>query len=154
MPRSSRNATLTGDKELARALRKLGGKVERKYTRQAVNVAATPILKDARRKVPEQTGTLKLSLGKRVRTYKRSGTVMALVGPKTNVEAEFKGRVRKPKFYAHLVENGHIASDGSFVPAQPFLRPAFDENVDKSRQIVAKKLAAGVLKEWRKEAPK
>jgi HK97 gp10 family phage protein len=142
--------TLLGAKELERTFRTLGERVQRKVTRQAVNAAATPVVKAAKAKAPQESGTLKKSLGKKVRTYKQTGTVTAIVGPRTDVEGEHDGKVRKPKFYAHLVEGGHIDESGNHVPAKPFLRPAFDETQGQALGVMADKLAAGVVKEAKK----
>lgn len=144
--------TLLGAKELERTFRTLGERVQRKVTRQAVNAAATPVVRAAKAKAPEESGTLKRSLGKKVRTYKQTGTVAAIIGPRTDVEGEHNGQVRKPKFYAHLVEGGHIDESGNHVPAEPFLRPAFDETQGQALGVMQDKLAAGVVKEAKKAA--
>lgn len=145
MPKAS--AKLEGGKELQRALKTLGVRVQRKVLRQAVNAASTPVVKAARRKAPKQSGLLRKSLGKKLKTYTKNGTVMALVGPRKDVEGEHEGEKRRPARYAHLVENGHVAADGTHVPAQPFLRPAFDETQPQALDTMRRKLAAGVVTE-------
>ena len=148
----AKSMELIGDKQLEKLFRTLGDRVQRKVTRQAVNAAATPGVKAAKAKVPSESGTLKKSLGKKVKTYKNTGTVAAIIGPRTDVEGEFNGEVRKPKFYAHLVENGHVDENGNHVPAQSFLRPAMDETQDQALDVMKDKLAAGVVKEAMKGA--
>src|SRR5690349_2406160 len=108
-------ATLQGAKELERALNTLGERIQRKVTRQAVNAALNPVLKAARAEAPEESGLLKESLAKKVKTYVDTQTVVGLVGPDTKTMGEFNGEKRWPAKYAHLVERGHIAPDGSFV---------------------------------------
>ena len=120
--------TLLGDKELEKVFRTLGDRVQRRVTRQAVNAAATPVLRSARAKAPNRSGLTKKSLGKKVKTYPQSGHVVALVGPKTNVVGEVDGKKHWPAKIAHLVEGGHINSDGSTTAPHPFMRPAFDES--------------------------
>lgn len=119
-------AQFLGGKELERMFRTIGDRVQRKVGRQAVSAGATPISKAAQEGAAEETGALKLALkgGKKVKAYKNSGVAVAIVGPRTNVQTEYKGKVRKPFKYAHLVEGGHIDEHGNHIPAQPFLRPA------------------------------
>src|SRR5438105_3704771 len=101
-------ATLLGAKELEKALKSLGERTQRKVVRAAVNVAMTPVLKAARANAPEESGLLKESLAKKVKTYVESMTVVGIVGPDTQTQGEFNGEKRKPANYAHLVEQGHI----------------------------------------------
>ena len=145
-------ATLLGGKELERMFKTLGGRVQRKVAKQAVNAAATPIAKAAQEKAPEETGALKLALqgGKKVKGYSGSGVTVAVIGPRTNVQTESEGEIRKPFKYAHLAEGGHIAEDGTHVPGQPFMRPAFDENEAKALGVMKDKFAVGVVKEAKK----
>lgn len=146
MGKSSRIG-LTGDKQLEKALRSLGPKIAKKVLRQAISAAATPVVKSAKANVTERTGLLKKSLGKKVKVNKRRGTASARVGARSNVQGEVDGKAHIPAKIAHLVELGHIAADGSHVPAQPFLRPAADENEHKAVQVMSDKLAAGIKKE-------
>ena len=146
MGKSSRIG-LTGDKELEKALRSLGPKIAKKVLRQAVSAAATPVVKSAKANVTERSGLLKKSLGKKVRVNKNRGTASARVGARSNVQGEFEGKPHVPWRVAHLVELGHIAADGSHVPAKPFLRPAADENEHKAVEVMTDKLAAGIVKE-------
>src|SRR5258706_7286780 len=145
-------AQFLGGKELERMFRTIGDRVQRKVGRQAVSAGATPISKAAQEKAAEETGALKLALkgGKKVKAYKNGGVAVAIVGPRTNVQTEYKGKVRKPLKYAHLVEGGHIDEHGNHIPGKPFLRPAFDENEGKSLDIVKEKFAVGVVREAKK----
>jgi len=145
-------AQFLGGKELERMFKTLGDRVQRKVARQAVSAAATPIVNADQENAPEESGALKLALkgGKKIKTYKDSGTVVAIIGARADVQTEVDGKLRKPSKYSHLAENGHIAADGTFVPGQPFLRPAFDENQDKSLGIMKDKFAVGVVREAKK----
>lgn len=144
--------TLLGSRELERVFKTLGDRVQRKVTRQAVNVAATPVVRAARSKAPQQSGLLKKSLGKKIKTYKRAGTVVGLVGPRTDVQGEYQGEKRVPWRYAHLVEDGHVDAKGNPIPAQPFLRPAFDETQGQALDTMSTKLGEGVTREAMKAA--
>ncbi|MEM6560039.1 MAG: HK97-gp10 family putative phage morphogenesis protein [Planctomycetota bacterium] len=141
---------LQGDRALQKALRKLGDKAARKVSRSAVSAAATPVAKAARRNAPKESGLLRKSIGRRVRTYTERGTVIALVGPRRNFSGEHEGERRVPANYAHLVENGHLAPDGSFVPPKPFLRPALDASKGEAMNKLRQKTAEGIEREAKK----
>src|SRR4051812_36090833 len=97
-PMPKGGAQLLGEKELERMFRTLGGRVQRKVARQAVNAGATPIAKAAAEIAPEESGALKLALrgGKKVKAYANSGVTVAVIGPRTNVSTEVNGKLRKP----------------------------------------------------------
>ena len=143
---------LEGGKELARALQSLGPRVARKVTRQAVNASLTPVLKTARANAPEESGLLKESLDKKTKTYAENMVIVGLVGPDTTTQGTFKGELRKPSKYAHLVEEGHIDANGNFVPPHPFIRPAFDENESKMLDTMSQRLGKGIEREAAKQA--
>jgi len=140
-------ARLEGGKELERALKTLGERTQRKVTRQAVNAALTPVLKSARAHAPEESGLLKESLDKKVRTYTDTMTIVGLVGPDTTTKGEFNGEIRVPYKYAHLAENGHIDEAGNFIPGHPFMRPAWDENQGKMLDVMKTKMGKGIERE-------
>lgn len=146
---NSSGMKLIGDKELERTFKQLGDRVQRRVTRGAVNAATTPIVKAAKQKASasKESGLLKKSLGKKVRTYVEKKTVVGIVGPRKDIVGEYKGKKRWPAKYGHLVERGHIAADGSHVPPRPFLRPAYDETQGEAVAVMSDKMAAGVIKE-------
>jgi HK97 gp10 family phage protein len=142
------DTVLIGEKQLRKILATLPGKVRRKVLRQALNAAGTPILKEARARANEskESGTLKKSLKKKVKVFP-SGTGVVMIGPDKETSGEFNGKKRIPRYYAHLVENGHIDASGKFVPGKPFLRPAFDSKSGESLNVLKQKLADGVVRE-------
>lgn len=143
---------LFGDKALAKTFKTLGERVQRRVLRQAVNAASTPVVKAARSKARKQSGLLKKSLGKKVKTYPEKMTVVGIIGPRRDVQGEYKGVKRVPANYAHLIEGGKINSDGSYTPPEPFLRPAYDETEGQALNVMRDKLASGVVKEAAKGA--
>jgi len=102
--------------DLIKRYQRLDEAVRGKAARVAVNAGATPILRQARVETPVDSGNLKRSLAKRTRIYRKDQTAVAVVG------ARIKGKYLG--YHAHLVHDGHVASDGSFVPGNPFLRRA------------------------------
>ena len=101
-----------------------------KILRKAVNAASRPMLAEAKTTVPVGDGWLKRSLGLRIQTYRNTGAVVAVVGPRTGFQrnkrtgqktltaygSKLRARtVSRPTYYAHLVEFGtqpHSVSRG------------------------------------------
>ncbi len=143
------SAELTGFKELEKTLRTLGERTQRRVLRSAVSAASTPIVRAAKANANDskESGTLKKSLGRKLKTYTDTQTVVAVIGPRTNVTGTWKGKKRWPAKYAHLVEGGHIDEHGNYVQPKPFLRPAFDSTQGQAVEVMKSKLAEGVTRE-------
>lgn len=113
-----------------------------KVAKSAVNKAATPILKKAKELVPVATGRLKKSLGKRFRKpASKFGKTIYKVGAMISK--------KHPAYHAHLVEYGT-----SKMPAQPFMRPAFDMMKETALSTMIEALAQGIARESGKLASK
>lgn len=106
-------AVLRG-KELADKLRAFGAKAETELEK-AVLKGALKVEGDAKRDCPHDTGYLRASITHQF--YKNAAEPFALVG--TNVE------------YAPYVENGT-----SKQAPQPYLRPAFEKNIDDIQEEI------------------
>lgn len=89
----------------------------------AAKAAADLVLADARRRVPIDTGALRDSL--EIKTEKRRKNT------KITYQIRSKGVSQGGVRYAFAVENGVKGQK-----AQPFLRPAIDENRTKIRQVI------------------
>src|SRR5262249_50692934 len=131
---------IAGLKELQKKLGALPDRVQRKVMRPAVSAAATPIAKTAKQKAKKRSGLLKKSIGKKVVTNKRAGSVSAVTGPRKNVTAEIDGKTVRASRYAHLVEKGFIDEHGEHHAPQPFMNPALDEAGGQALGIMATKL--------------
>lgn len=138
---------LIGGKELERKFRTLAERVQRKVLRGAVSAGATPVMKATKGKVKIETGTLQLSIGKKVKAYSKTGSVVGVIGPRFQVTSMYKGRKRRPAFYAHLAEKGHIAANGTFVPGNHAVENAAAESESQAMGTISDKLAKGVMKE-------
>ena len=112
---------MKGVPELLATLQNLDKKAARQGLRAAVDAATKPVLKSAKANVPVETSTLKRSLGRKVKPYRNSLTVVGIVGPRKDKQGKDKngkhrrlvhissgGRKhwRDPVKYAHLVEFG------------------------------------------------
>lgn len=100
---------IEGDRQLLRALDKLGKNVAKKVLGKAVRAAGKPVLKAAKSKVPRRTGSLSRALMTKVKRYK-NGNIVAVIGPRKG-QKSYKATKRKEArtedaFYGHMVEEG------------------------------------------------
>lgn len=141
--------TLTGLDQSLKLLQGLKQGVRNRILRAALSKATTPMLKTAKRLAPVETGLLRKSIGRKVKTYASTGSVVVVIGPRTGFRREVtvRGRkmIRNPVKYAHLVELGH--GGPSPAPAHPFLRPAWDNHKAQAQRIVAAEIVAGIERE-------
>lgn len=118
---------IDGLKPLFDRLDGLAAKVRRKILRDAISEGSKIITKAAKAGAPVQTRLLRNSLGRKIKTYRNSGIVVAIIGPRVGFRKEvLRGKRRvlsNPTKYAHLVELGTKR-----MSARPFLRPAFARN--------------------------
>lgn len=151
---------IEGQKELARTFAELGKATKSKIGLRALVTALTPILDGARSRVKVDTGNLRDSLGFKVVKF-RSGNMSAIIGPRKG----FRKDGRLAHKYGHLVEFGHFTRKPSgfiawikkiktkresgggsqkFVPAKPFLRPAFEAGKHQAAKDIASVLGTEV----------
>ena len=142
---------LQGLQQLINHLNTLKRALRSKILRKAVGKAVQPIMKDAKARVPVRHGLLKKAMGFRVRTLRKNGVVVGIVGPRTGfrtqvgVDRNGKPIYGNPTRYAHLVEYGTVRA-----AAKPFLRPAWSAG----RNQAAVTLARVAAEELEKEAAK
>ena len=145
MPRAAVSFKFEGVDKLIKKLERLPGATQRRVIRPAVSLAATPIVSAAKRHLPGKgknaSGTLRKSIGKRVHTGKRTGTVTAFIGVRKGIVGTFNGRKRNPRLYAHLVEFGTVHS-----APRPFLRPAMTSAGPQAQAKLAARLRSGIEK--------
>lgn len=140
---------IEGGKELAKLLKELPSRIEKKIMRAAMRQGANVIMKQARQNAPVDSGDLRKSI--RTSTRARKG----------NVEASVKAGNKKA-YYSHMVEfgtavHGISGRNGKMLKftlptgqtiftkrvlhlgarARPFMRPAFDaRNKDAISKVV------------------
>ena len=120
--------------------------IVRRAMKDALLKAATPGVKSARAAAPKESGALKKSIGKRGLTYNKTQTAFVKVGPKEQTSVQHGGQVRRPAKYAHLVEFGHKARDGSTVAPRPFMRTAFEGEKEQMKRIYAKEIGGAAMR--------
>jgi len=136
---------LQGFKELAENLKKLPQNVARKHLRGATSKGAALIRNKARELAPKDTGEMAKDIQiKRERTegdhiashsvFVRSGRKSRLSGKKRNVD--------KDSWYWFQQEFGNVK-----MPAQPFMRPAFESEKENAVDEIGAELDKRIQKE-------
>ncbi len=132
---------IKGLDELRRKFSRLPERIQKNSLRKAVNAGADPMLSKVRQTANRKSGALKKAMKKKVKTYRKSGTVVALIG----ADKSFVRDGNKPANYLHLVEDGHIdAKTGRFIPGSHFMRNAYNAERAKSNEAIADKLKTEV----------
>lgn len=122
---------ITGLEDLFSNLDKLNRSARNQVIRQALEESAKPVLNEARRRVPVDTGKLRDSLviDEPVLSFKGSGSIRILASHNLG------------GFHAHLVELGTSRQS-----AQPFLRPALRNTRKQQRAAFVEAVNDGIRK--------
>jgi HK97 gp10 family phage protein len=125
--------TIDGLKELERKLLEMSPKLAQKGLRSAVAAGARVITKEARIRVPVDTGTLKRAIyAKRIREASGPSQQTFYVGVRSGKREQKKNR---DGFYFPMVEFGT-----SKMQARPFMRPAFEARKIEAATAIKTKL--------------
>jgi HK97 gp10 family phage protein len=135
-----------GLKELEQAFDLLPRRVGVKAASKAVREGAKIIQKAARANVPVDTGNLRRSISVKVLNKRRDALeVAAIIGPATGYVSK-RGKNAGKKvgdgFYGFFVEYGTKDTK-----AQPFMRPAYDENVQAAQQAIVDVIGEAIERE-------
>ncbi len=144
----TRTVTLSGFKELERALAQLPKATGKNVLRRIAKGALEPMADSAAAKAPRDEGKLAFSISvgekrtRRVRTgfNKKNGIEMAM-GPGNTLPGVLQ--------YASFVEFGTIDT-----PAQPYMRPAFNAGAHAALDFIKANLGSEIQKSARKLAVK
>ncbi|MEM1027518.1 MAG: HK97 gp10 family phage protein [Planctomycetota bacterium] len=129
----------TNTDDIRRAFKTLATDAADRIVRKGVNAGGDEVLLAAQIEVPVDEGDLEESLGKKTKVYKDTGTGVSVIGSRRG--GDFKG------YHHHLVHNGHIAADGSFVPGNPYLKRARDRADSRAKAAMASTVNAELQKE-------
>jgi len=145
---------LEGMGKLRARLNTLPQEVHRKIMTPATRTGAKIIEEAATLMAPVRTGALQAAMDTRMRYYRKSGHVLAIIGPRSDFIIEIlsplagrmglPGKRHRPSKIAHLVERGHAGPHPA--PAHPFMRPAADASAGPvfaaMSSIIAQRLAS------------
>lgn len=129
---------IKGSKELKNALKKIPKNATRRSLAKAAKAGAEPILRSAKQKAPVDTGRLRDSL-RSTFAYQSSRAV------RVQVASSLKPKGGSWHSYDYYQEFGT-----SFHPAQPFMRPAVDEQHANAVEQTRKTMEVAVLEEVKK----
>ena len=121
-----------GLNELDDALAELTLSTQKKTLEGALMKAALPIMKDAKKRAPKDEGDLEKAIGRQRIKKADMPSVAVLVK---------KSRKNPYPFYWHFKEHGT-----SKMVATPYLRPAFEQNVELAIQLFSEELAKRIEK--------
>lgn len=138
---------LEGVKELEAAFRRLGN-VPQSVLTKAVKKGATILLKSAKAKAPEDTGTLKKGLYLKAEKSKVKGKKVYQVtfNPAYNSYFVKISKAGKRAYYPASQEYGFKARNGRYIPGYSYLRKSMQENESR--------VAAKIIDELKKEVDK
>ena len=136
---------IEGARQLSVALKELPDNIGRNVLRRAVSAAAAVVRDQARQNAPVDTGEMKRDImTKRERTqnnlsarysvFVRTGKKSRMAGAKRNVERD--------SFYWRFVEFGT-----SKMAAQPFMRPAWQQQQGAAAALIVETLKTEIPKE-------
>ncbi len=161
-------AKMTGLEDLFKRMEGLKVALQKKILRKALGQASKVVLKAAKANLagvtgPESTGLLRRSLGRLTRTYRNTGTIVVLVGPRDGFRTALNsGQYADPVKYAHLVEGGRwniaVARNARVLSnrvkvfgtsvrptvPRPFMRPAWQSNKAKLETLVREQILEGI----------
>jgi HK97 gp10 family phage protein len=129
---------LTGARALEKALKELEPRASKRAGDNALRAGARVIVKDAKARVPVLTGELRDNIAARMERKKSGGERSINIGVLRPVSRRF-----------HLTEFGT-----AFTPAQPFLRPALENNTGEVLGEIQDKMARAIRVEAEKMAKK
>lgn len=119
--------TFAGFKELDDDFKLLSNAEQRKVSRKAVRAGAVVFRDAVRANAPVRSGVLKRSIS--VDTVRGSPTAGVKFKKVLAKKKGKKGRHKSVPFYWYFLERGT-----SKIPAQPFVRPAFDASVKQAEE--------------------
>lgn len=137
-----------GFEQLKRKLDRLEKKAARRVNRRAIRSATAVLLKAVKKATPKDEGVLR-----RMQTSKVFGKGLSLsgiVGADVTKLQEAESSGQRPSNIDWLVEEGHVAPDGTFVPPSGHMRRAQAEATPRALAVYRQKLAEGIEQELSK----
>jgi len=129
-----------GVKELQKSLKQFPKNIQKNVMTGAVRAGAKPIVKRARELVPVEHGDLKKSIRIKKRRIPKGSTMLKFsIHAGGNIRVN--GESLRP-YYAHMIEFGT-----SQMSAQPFMRPALEQEAGNAIKYVREYIEKRIPKE-------
>lgn len=161
-----------GVTQLQRLMEGMDLRDQTKVLEGALDAAAKPIVEASRREIDGddiiRTGALRKAMGYIVRSYPRTGKLVAYIGARHiayagNVSKQSASTIRDtrplaegeirvvPSKYIHLVHEGFFNKlVGRFIPGRPFLKRAFEANIAQAEWTLLSGAADALEKVWKR----
>lgn len=142
---------VTGLKEIEEVLKKLPRSLTEKVVKSAHIQAAKPLIEKAKSNAPKDDGDLIASIGITSRIKGKEKLVKAPLGSIGVGPRRGKGKNQKGR-HAHLVEYGTVTrkqKNGKVtgvMPAQPFMKPAWESTKDQIRENIREELGKSLVR--------
>lgn len=153
-------ATLHGTKEFSQAMKDFPQKIRGRIMRDAFKKAAKPVVKAMKANVPirlETKGTdprpgdpalkeLRKSIGSKIKTYKNTGTTVAIIGPR--VGDKFRSKLNHNQKYNRLTSIA-VGIERGWKGRQPnpFVRKTRQQQSGKFKSTLQSELGPAITKE-------
>lgn len=141
---------IKGLREVQENLAKLGGKIQHRVLRKALQAGIDVMGKAVQERTPVKTGLLRSSVGTVVKISDKEQGGMAVVGfgkeghVARMVEFGHNAKRSEKGQFTKLKGKGKAAAQDAteFIPAHPFMRPAFDASVRQAADTFAETFKA------------
>lgn len=137
---------VTGVDDLLKNLKTFPIKFQKSVATGAIRAGAAAINKEAKLNVSEDEGDLKKSLSVVKRKTKDKSIIYFSVVPKSKL----LHKIQDTKDEKHYNYGGHIEFGNSNMPAQPYLRPAFEKKGKEAIEIAKNYMKKRIDKEMAK----
>jgi len=137
------NLDVLGSAETILAFKFLGERVRKRVYRAALKKATTPILEEAKRRVPVNTGALYWNIKLRMKSGKTLFQTTAVVETPTRKRLNLSP---EGGYYPASLEFGWRTKSGTKIPPRAYMRPAFHNNKGLATRIFKEQMRIGVEK--------
>lgn len=137
---------------IEKELESFGRKITTKVSRRAVNKAVRVIEGRVFVEAPADRGGLRELLDVKVKVYRKTSTVVGVVGVTREVVIAGDGTKQVPANYIHLIELGHVGRGGTEIPPNDFLERGLRKAAPLAVRAYIKTMKNGLESETRAAA--
>lgn len=143
---------LTGVDEINQLIAKLPQAVSKNAAFESLVVCTQPVVDAMRQEAPMDKGSLKESIGFRLRRYRGGKFLLVAIGPR---RGQYGPEKDQPSKVVHLIENGHWAGKGAnrkWVNPNAFMRRAWMATKDRALALFRERFGDRLMVEVAKRA--